>query len=152
MSETPTTPWTPRSPFDEVGGYVWLPRLLDKCRHVTAHPDADYLALDASLVDILFMRGVGVTSASIMGWVHEGLNDEAIAAAIAAQAGHDAAAAAAFSARFVRKFKIVLESFDADEGRMAPGPRQALLKFGSTAVFRIIKALKGKRTEAAPSA
>ncbi|HEY9723838.1 MAG TPA: DUF5069 domain-containing protein [Oscillatoriaceae cyanobacterium] len=145
MSETPNTSWTPRSPFAEVGGYVWLPRLLDKCRHVTSHPDATYMSLDASFLDQQFLRSLGLTSTQIVEWVREGLSDEAIAARVAEHCGHDATAIAAWSDRFTRQWKLVFVAFDADEGRMAPGLRQAFLKAVVNALFTVASTLQGHR-------
>jgi hypothetical protein len=128
MSDAAMPTWSPRGPLAEVGGYIWLPRLLDKARQLAAEPNVGYVSLDASFMDTQFMRALRLSSAQLDGWIKEGLSDEAIAARIAQHAGHDEAAAAAWSARFSGKFGLAFLAMDADEGRMAPGPLQQVLK------------------------
>ena len=53
--------WHPRSGFARVGGYVWLPRMLDKVRHVLETGNPNYYMLEASPVDQAALAGLRIT-------------------------------------------------------------------------------------------
>jgi hypothetical protein len=141
----PPQNWHPRSGFDEAGGYMWLPRLLDKLRRAEAQPDVPYLILAASPLDAFFLADHRLKGDQLRGWVREGLSDEQIAERIAAHAGEDAAARARWNLGFKLKYFLFLKALDADEGRLGAGPGVAALKAVADASFLIASRLNGLR-------
>ena len=113
--------WAPRSGFAKAGGFVWLPRLLDKFRHGEA---GGYHSLEDSLIDLTALKLWGVTPDRMRAWVSEGLSEAAIAERIRAAGVR----AHRVNALFLALFAVPLQAFEADENRMAPGPLATLLK------------------------
>lgn len=141
-----TTPWLPRSGFDEVGGYIWLGRLLDKARRLQEGGDlGDYLLFEASPMDGMALRGWKVTGVQLAAWVAEGLSDEAIAHRVAAAAGHDPAAQRRWNGRFLLLNGLFLKGNDADEGRIPPGLQATLLTAAMGILFRGVKVVNALR-------
>lgn len=136
----------PRSPRDQLGGLVYLPRLLDKIRlHLRGQLDEDYRenfgaddALDGMLASFLLL-----THAAIIERVSEGGSDDEILAwcfakglrpneaqifiwnAFAEKLGwHDGAARTVtrVNARLgaAGRLKTIFDCIDADEGRLQP--------------------------------
>lgn len=122
--------WTPVSGFNKAGGYMWLPRLLDKVRHVIAGDAGEYYALEASPIDQAALRGWRVSAEQVRGWVQGGLPDEAIGQQIRQIGGVDPEV---FNRLWVLAWGVPMLTFEADEGRMT-GPAAGLLK-GLTPVF-----------------
>lgn len=123
----PAGPWAPRSGYEQVGGYVWLPRLLDKVRQVVSGAPGEYYALETSPIDQAALGMWHVTGDQIRAWVIEGLSDEAIADRIASATGADEAGRRAFTRNFLLMWGPALLVFDADEGRLK-GPAGAVLR------------------------
>lgn len=114
--------WAPRSAYESVGGYVWLPRLLDKVRQMLADTSGEYFALEASPLDQAALRLWRVKGRQIREWVGEGLSDEAIAQRIAETGGANPKLVSQAFLLMWAPFLLVLE---ADEGRLT-GPAGAL--------------------------
>jgi hypothetical protein len=128
--------FAPRSGFEKVGGYVWLPRMLDKVRQVLAGSAGEYYALESSPIDQTALRGLRVTGDQVRGWVGEGLSDEAIAQRIREAGG---VAPEAFNRMFLLTWAAPMMVFEADEGRLQ-GPGGAILK-GITPFFLGVRRL-----------
>lgn len=135
----PAEAWAPRSGYDQVGGYVWLPRLLDKVRRVHSGAPGEYFALETSPIDQSALGMWRVTGDQIREWVNEGLSDEAIADRLAEATGTDEAGRRAFTRNFLLLWGPALLVFDADEGR-TKGPAGALLR-GLVPVFLGVRKL-----------
>lgn len=118
-----TAEWVPRSGFDRVGGYVWLPRLLDKVRRAREHPEGDYFALEQSPLDQAALSLWRVSGDRMRAWVDEGLSDEAIAGRLAERVNP-----AACSRTFLLMWAPAMVVLDADDGRLH-GPASALRAF-----------------------
>lgn len=146
MDKATKAPWTPRSGKDEISGYVWLPRMLDKARHLMQGPSDGYLALEDSYMDRLLLQHWKLKGDQIRGWVKEGLDDAAIAARIAAHAGEDEPARSAWSESFRQKYGIVLGLIDATEERVPAGVGGEVLRV----VGRASNQIYDKVTEARP--
>lgn len=116
MPETTTT-WMPRSGFEQVGGFVWLPRLLDKARRARTGDLGEYVSLNRGGMDGIWLRRLKVSPDSIRAWVAEGLDDGAIAERLGEACGMDRAAREQFSRRFVGMLGAVFAMIDAEEGR-----------------------------------
>lgn len=69
----------PRSPFDELEGFPWLPRLIDKARATAAGTRGDYYAFPTP-GDRRFLWYFGLSAKEIMRQVQQGANDQEIAA------------------------------------------------------------------------
>ncbi|WP_411845659.1 DUF5069 domain-containing protein [Roseibacillus persicicus] len=77
----------PRSPRVRLGGFVHLPRLIDKARAVSNDSAGDYVYGDGSLLDSEFFKLTGISSGEfleevsrgggdweVLQWVHENLS------------------------------------------------------------------------------
>lgn len=69
----------PRSPFDELDGYVWLPRMIDKARAFAAGTHGDYTAYPCP-GDKRFLGHFGVDPAAFFAEVKAGRSDEELVA------------------------------------------------------------------------
>lgn len=69
----------PRSPFDELGGFPWLPRMLDKARAHFAGTRGAYSAYPCA-GDKNFLGFFGLDADALGALVRDGESDEAIAA------------------------------------------------------------------------
>lgn len=68
----------PASPFDELEGFRWLPRMLDKARATLAGTHGDYTPFPCP-GDRSFLKLVGLPASTIVAWLQEGLDDQEIA-------------------------------------------------------------------------
>jgi hypothetical protein len=68
----------PRSPFDELGGFPWLPRMLDKARAHFAGTRGEYSAYPCA-GDKNFLDFFGLDADALGALVRDGESDEAIA-------------------------------------------------------------------------
>lgn len=73
------TQTVPRSPFDEVGGFPWLPRVIDKARAYFAGTHGEYSAYPCP-GDKSFLSHFGIESAPLGELIKSGADDAAIAA------------------------------------------------------------------------
>ncbi len=84
MSNTDLTQRPPRSPRVRLGGYVILPRILDKCRATLADKNGDYHY--ACPLDQRFFTFTGIDPETLKANVAKGLGDGALLAWIEANA------------------------------------------------------------------
>ena len=136
----------PRSGFDEVEGYVALPRMLHKARLKRQQPDFIYFVLEASPLDALILKRLNLTGDQVRTWLDEGWDDVQIAREASRLNGHDQAAREAWSRKLLLTHRVLLMMLDADEGRMEDGAaKSALRALGSTtyAVMKRINRLRG---------
>lgn len=75
----------PRSPFDELDGFPWLPRMIDKTRALVAGRPGDYSPFPGP-GDRGFLKHFGVDAEGFRKQVEAGASDEAIAEWVAAHA------------------------------------------------------------------
>lgn len=80
----------PRSPFAELGGYPWLPRLIDKVRAKHAGTLGDYTPFPCG-GDRNFLATVGLEPAGLEAEIQRGASDEEVAAWVKAHQAPDAA-------------------------------------------------------------
>jgi hypothetical protein len=124
--------WIPCSGRNSVAGLVWLPRLLEKARRcetsqnehlVDGYCYGDYDFIDKQL--IAFLRTDDSTISTL---VREHPTDTEVAKILVDRSGRSGADCEAFSKTFRRRnFDFVL--LEADEGRLRPGVKAAILKF-----------------------
>jgi hypothetical protein len=67
----------PRSPFESLAGFPWLPRLIDKVRAMAAGTLGEYVPFPCP-ADQRFMTAVGVTADDLQGRIDSGLDDAAV--------------------------------------------------------------------------
>lgn len=82
----------PRSPFDELDGFLWLARMIDKARALHAGTLGDYSAYPCP-GDKVFLQHFGLDAAALGEVIRGGASDEAITAWVASHAS-DASPAA----------------------------------------------------------
>jgi hypothetical protein len=144
--------WIPRSPHDEADGLVWLPRLIDKARRsaLGRASGADlmngYLYGNSDYIDGRVLRFLGIDDVALSELVHECNSDEDVAAIVLAHSGHTVTERRAFSAALERRL-FGFAMLDADEGRLAPGPRRRLITFLYNAVVMPIAYPAFRRAE-----
>jgi hypothetical protein len=73
------TTTVPRSPFDQLDGYAWLPRMIDKARAYFAGTQGEYTAYPCP-GDKKFLAFFGIDAAPLGDLIKGGASDEAIAA------------------------------------------------------------------------
>jgi hypothetical protein len=140
----------PRSPHDEADGLVWLPRLIDKARRAALGraSSADlmngYLYGDNDFIDRQVLRFLGIDDCALSELIEECDSDEDVVRIVLAHSGRSVAARRAFSAALERRsFRFAM--LDADEGRLAPGPRSRIIAFlYSVAIMPIAYAAFGR--------
>ena len=97
--ETPTdtrptapdlTRGVPRSPFDEIEGFAWLPRMLDKLRAHHAGTGGDYMPFPCP-GDRAFLRHFGLQAEAFESVVRGGADDATVGAWVADRARGDRA-------------------------------------------------------------
>jgi hypothetical protein len=130
--------WIPRSGRDSASGLVWLPRLLEKARRcASAHGERlfdGYCYGDNDFIDKQLITFLRTDDATISALVREQQSDAEVARILVERSGRTAAECVAFNSSFRRKnFDFVL--LEADEGRLRPGVKSALLKFTYNSVI-----------------
>jgi hypothetical protein len=75
----------PRSPYAELAGIPWLPRVIDKARASFAGTHADYVAYPCS-TDRVFLACIGVDASALGDYIRSGADDDAIAAWVGSRA------------------------------------------------------------------
>jgi hypothetical protein len=93
------TTTVPRSPFDEIDGYAWLPRMLDKARAYFAGTHGEYSAYPCP-GDMNFLKYFGIEATALGEVIKGGASDEAVAAYITEHTSRSQADRAAFAQRF----------------------------------------------------
>lgn len=69
----------PRSPFEELDGFPWLPRMIDKARAYFAGTHGDYSPYPCP-GDRIFLKFFGLDAKALGDLIQSGASDEAIAA------------------------------------------------------------------------
>lgn len=78
----------PRSPLDEIDGYRWLPRLIDKARALFAGTIGDYTPYPCG-ADQRFLKTFGLDKDALGDLIKRGASDAEVAAWVRSQAGPD---------------------------------------------------------------
>lgn len=86
----------PRSPFAEIDGYAWLPRMIDKARATFAGTVGDYTPYPCPL-DRVFLRYFKLDADALGEVIRSGASEAAIAEWVTAHSPRDEAAKAAFA-------------------------------------------------------
>ncbi|HEY9900051.1 MAG TPA: DUF5069 domain-containing protein [Pantanalinema sp.] len=90
----------PRSPFETLEGYAWLPRLIDKARAFYAGTHGDYTPYPCP-GDRQFLSYFGLDAGSLGDLIKSGASDEAIADRVKRTAKRTAAETKAFGDAFL---------------------------------------------------
>ncbi len=95
MTTLDLTKAVPRSPFDDLEGFLWLPRMIDKARAFYAGKHGEYTPYPCP-GDKHFLKHFGLDAEALGALIRAGAPDDEIAAWVAAQAkdSSDAAKAA----------------------------------------------------------
>jgi hypothetical protein len=123
--------WMPCSGRESACGLSWLPRLVEKARHCAASSDArlvdGYCYGDNDFIDKQLIAFLRTDDSAISQLVRELPDNADVARTLVERSGRSASECAAFDASFRRRnFNFVL--LEADEGRLGPGVKSALLK------------------------
>ncbi|HXM19086.1 MAG TPA: DUF5069 domain-containing protein [Candidatus Tumulicola sp.] len=124
--------WIPCSGLNSVAGLVWLPRLLEKARRCettqNGHLVDGYCYGDNDFIDKQLIAFLRTNDATISTLVKEHPADIDVARMLVDRSGRSPAECEAFNKTFRRRnFDFVL--LEADEGRLRPGLKAAILKF-----------------------
>ncbi|MEK7475439.1 MAG: DUF5069 domain-containing protein [Candidatus Coatesbacteria bacterium] len=113
----------PRRPIDQLGGYVWLPRLIDKARAKLANSLGEYIYNCGS--DQHFFSFTGLAADAFLEAVRTSPDDAGVLAWVKAHAQpHSDAEIAAFNTSFAARgpdtpgAKTWFQAIDADEKRL----------------------------------
>lgn len=79
MTVRDLTKTVPRSPYEELGGYPWLARLIDKVRALAAGKLGEYTSFPCG-GDQIFLGAVEVHAASLKAQIDHGATDDEIVA------------------------------------------------------------------------
>lgn len=111
----------PRRWSEELGGIVWLPRMIDKARAAMNGALGDYL-YGQSAIDRGLLRALGLTYRDFTTIVRRaGDDDEKVLALLQLNCGRDMEAARRWGERLGRRNRMMLALIDADDG-YAEGP------------------------------
>ncbi len=139
----------PPSPFDRVGGLVWLPRMLAKARRARSEGLGEYLLFEDSPLDSWALAEWKVSGKDVTGWLDAGLDDEAIASRVGAAMGAtDTGAREAWSRSFLTRWGWFYRAIDADEGRLPPGFESSALRAVLSVTYQTVLLglkLRGRR-------
>ena len=94
MTALDLTKQVPRSPYDQLAGYSWLPRMIDKVRALNAGTLGEYSAFPCG-GDRGFMGAVGLDADGFRAQVDAGKTDAEIGEWVKAQLGDEGQAKAA---------------------------------------------------------
>jgi hypothetical protein len=126
--------WIPRSGLDSAEDLVWLPRLVQKARRAEEGRATGrdlmegYLYGDNDFIDKRVLEFLRTDDAAVSAVVREEHDDAAAAAIIAQRSGRTAEERRAFSKQLRGQlFDFVL--MEADEGRLPPGLKRAVVRF-----------------------
>ena len=109
----------PRGPFDTLGGYPWLPRLVDKVRAMLAGTLGDYVPFPCP-ADQRFLTAVGITPAAMRDRLQAGAGDAEVLAWVTRQASPETEAR-------LRAFRDYLEAPSRPEREPALQAAKAVL-------------------------
>lgn len=120
LPSTPSAPdltrGVPRSPFDELDGFAWLPRMLDKARAFFAGTHGEYTAYPCP-GDKTFLKHFGLDPTALGAVIKGGASDEEVARWVATHAKDPSDGAKAAFRRSLREappnpfFRLVIWVF-----------------------------------------
>ncbi|GKS58579.1 hypothetical protein YTPLAS18_21060 [Nitrospira sp.] len=122
-----TTNWMPRRWNVELSGCLWLPRLLDKGRHLLlSRRDGQdlmngYLFGDFDYADRQLLKFLRTNDAHVLSLLSDVDDDEAVATALIRESGRSPEEIQAWGKRFRTVNAPFIHMWDADEGRRKPG-------------------------------
>jgi hypothetical protein len=108
----------PRRWSDDLDGFRWLPRMIDKARMSSGGELATYL-FGHSPIDRGLMSRLGVTTAEFANVVADSPDDAAVLTALRAR-GFDEARVRRWSARLPSPYQVIIRLIDMDEGHTQP--------------------------------
>lgn len=147
------TAWIPRPANDTIDGLVWLPRMIEKARRFAQgrRTGTDlmngYLYGDNDFVDAQVLAFLRTDDRALLGLVEQSPSDDQAARAAISRSGRSHDECAAFSSALRRKV-MGFVMLDADEGRLPPGPRRAIVAFFYNRVVMPIFYAAFRRAEA----
>lgn len=126
--------WMPRPWNEELAGCVWLPRMLDKGRRALEGERQGqdlmngYLFGDFDYADGRLLKFLRTNDARVRELLRELDDDEAVAKTLIRESERSADEIRAWNERFRVVNAPFIAMWDADEGRVKPGPGTTLLK------------------------
>lgn len=133
-NRTSNTNWTPRSGREEIAGCVWLPRMLDKARRKVESERVGrdvlypYIFGGIDPLDNELKAFLRTTDEDVLELVRREPDNQRVADELVQRSGRTPEECAAWSEAFRRKHAFDFATFDADEGRRAPGLTTTLLR------------------------
>jgi len=130
----PSGNWMPRPWSDQLMGFIFLPRMLQKGRRVleSGREGRDlmsgYLFGDFDYADGSLLKFLRTNEARVVALLRECEEDTDVAERLIRESGRSAAEIQAWNKRFRRVNALFMAMWDADEGRRAPGWVTAGLK------------------------
>jgi Domain of unknown function (DUF5069) len=126
--------WIPRSGRDEIGGVVWLPRMIEKARRIVDSGIAEkrvgeYIFGKHDPGDAQVLRFLGISDEEVLDVVRAIPDDNAAAMQLISMSGKTPVQCAAFSRRLRRLNAPFLAMMDADEGRRKRGAMTSFLRW-----------------------
>lgn len=124
--------WMPRSGLHEIDGLVWVPRMIDKARRylalgATSRRFDGYLYGGNDFIDTRVLAFLRMTDDEFCEIVRRHPDDVEVGRAAIARSGRTPEHCRAFSAKLKRGMHD-FALLEADEGRMRPGLKRALIK------------------------
>ena len=126
--------WTPCAAHECVDDMVWLKRMVQKARQLEASRTAGtdlmngYLFGRNDYVDGKALRFLNIGDQDVLEAVRSEPDDVRAAQALLRRSGRSVEERRSFSRR-LRRSMANFALFEADEGRLAPGPRTSLIRF-----------------------
>lgn len=122
----------PCSGREQIGGLVWLPRMIQKARRIVdtgaQGKEVDqYIFGRHDPADAQVLRFLGISDEEVLDVVRAIPDDDAAALQLISMSAKTPAQCAAFSRRFGALMRPFLAMMDADEGRRKPGTLTSLL-------------------------
>lgn len=134
------TKQAPRSPYERLGGVVWLPRIIDKARARLAGTLGDYNFAPPKRMDSYFLHKTGVDAEAFLEAVRQNPSDEGVVAWFEAHQKLTPEEKETFNRRF-----SAAALTDADAGWEDRYPRSAeLFKGQQPTWFQILDADEGR--------
>jgi Domain of unknown function (DUF5069) len=126
--------WIPRSGRDEVGGCIWLPRMIQKARRIIETGESgkrtgEYMYGKHDPADAQVLKFLGISDEEILDIVRAIPDDDAAAMQVLSTSGKTREQCEAFSRRYWMLNAPFMAMMDADEGRRTPGPLTSLLRW-----------------------
>lgn len=128
------TTWIPRSGRDEIGGCIWLPRMVQKARRIIDSDTkgkrlGEYIFGKHDPADVQVLRFLGISDEEVLDVVRAIPDDDAAAMQLISMSGKTGEQCASFSRRYRSMMRPFLAMMDADEGRRKPGALTSFLRW-----------------------